>query len=293
MTPHVRALGATAALLGVASLLTPVDLLAQTRYTRGQEREFYEATSRAIAHGDRDGAATMAVERDETDPSAVAVRGRLLMDRGALEEARALLSPVAEAHPYSAAGLELGRLLLRTGEAGPAASYLNAVIDDGAASRRPLPLFRAALAAQALGRFQDANTLFRAAASGAPEDPAVHTAWGELFLEKYNQADALESFTEALTLDDEWAPAHLGLARALANQNPPQARASAEQALQIDSGLAAAHLFLAEQELGDQDYEAARASVDRALAIDDAEPRGPGHGGGDGLPGGSNRRLRP
>ena len=35
----------------------------------------------------------------------------------------------------------------------------------------------------------------------APNDPAINTAWGELFLEKYNKAEALKSFQTALEAD--------------------------------------------------------------------------------------------
>ena len=31
----------------------------------------------------------------------------------------------------------------------------------------------------------------RSASGLAPDDPAINTAWGELFLEKYNRADAV------------------------------------------------------------------------------------------------------
>ena len=61
-------------------------------------------------------------------------------------------------------------------------------------------------------------------------------AWGELFLETQNPAEALQSFQKVLEQDGKWAPAHLGMARTLANENPPAAAAAAEQALKIDPG---------------------------------------------------------
>ena len=57
----------------------------------------------------------------------------------------------------------------------------------------------------------------------APTDPRVNTEWGELFLEKYNKAEAAKSFQEALKTDPEYGPALLGMAQALADENPPQA----------------------------------------------------------------------
>ena len=134
-------------------------------------------------------------------------------------------------------------------------------------SRDGVEQYRGALAARALGAYRQANSFLRAAAQASPSDPAVQTTWGELFLEKYNNPDALRSFQDALTLDDEWVPAHLGMARVLVNENPPVARASANRALDIDPDNAAVHLFIAELELDDSNRDAAREAIDRALAI--------------------------
>ena len=65
------------------------------------------------------------------------------------------------------------------------------------------------------------------------------------------------------------APALLGMARALADTNPPQASAAAGRAIEIDPDYLDAHLFLAQRSLDDRDHEAGRASLDRALAIND------------------------
>ena len=243
---------------------------AQTRYTRAQEQRFHEQATAAIAHGRYDEAEALAATREDDDPAAVALRARLLVQRGEYLDAEALLTAVAEASPASAAGLELGLLLLRTGRADEAVTYLQAVINSGSGSRRALALYQAGLAARALGRYRDANSFLRSAVLTSPSDPSMQTAWGELFLEKYNQADAVGSFSEAIALDAEWAPAHVGLARTLANENPPQARASADRALEINPAHVDTHLFIAEQELGDGNTELARESIDRAL---DVNPR--------------------
>src|SRR5438045_872619 len=81
-------------------------------------------------------------------------------------------------------------------------------------------------AARARGRFKEANQADRDAAAAAPRDPAINTAWGDLFLEKYNNAEALKSYRAALQTDPAWAPAILGSARALDNDDPPQAVAA-------------------------------------------------------------------
>src|SRR2546423_1887755 len=95
------------------------------------------------------------------------------------------------------------------------------------ARRPPSALQLATRALGARGRFQEATAAYREAASNAPGDPAIQTAWGDLFFEKYDKAEALKSFQMALQVDQKWVPAIIGSARALADDNPPQAIALA------------------------------------------------------------------
>ncbi len=232
-----------------------------------EAQQFHGRATRALAHGDREAAEELAAGRDPSDPAAAALRARLLIDVGNYEEAEALLAPAARAAPSSVAGLELARLLGTLGRAGEAAPFLEAVIVRGLNSFDGLSQYYGALASRTAGSFRRANTFFRGAARALPDDPAIHTAWGELFLEKYNNPDALQSFQDALQLDEDWTPALVGMARVLANENPPAARGAVERALGVDESNVAAHLFVAELELGDRNRDAARASIERALAV--------------------------
>ena len=121
-----------------------------------------------------------------------------------------------------------GCIELQLGRTQQATRHLTDVLQQGASGRDVEGLFRGARAAQALGRPRDANSLFKAA-DAASADPAIDTAWGLLFLEKYNKPEALRSLQDALKLDPEWAPAHAGLGRVLADENPPAAAASARK----------------------------------------------------------------
>ena len=259
--------GSLAVLLvaGVVASVAPVR--GQEAGTFAAEEQFHRDTTRALARGELDRAESLAAGRAADDPAAAAVRGAVLVRRGEYADAEALLAPVADAAPQSAAALELGLLLQRVGRAGEAAPYLEGVGAYGARSRRPVDKYRGGLAARALGLFREANGLLRSAATGAPDDPAIHTAWADLFLEKYNRPDAVQSYTDALDLDAEWAPALLGMARALADENPPAARGAVDRALEIDPANVGAHLFIATQELGDRNEAAARAALDEALRI--------------------------
>ena len=260
--------GSLAAVLAAGVLAAgQAQLRAQDAGTYTAEQQFHQETTRALARGQLDEVEALAAARAADDPAAVAARAAVLVRGGRYAAAEALLAPVARAAPASAAALELGLLLQRVGHAGEAAAHLEAVAAYGARSRRPVDKYRGGLAARALGLFRQANGMLRAAALAAPEDPAIQTAWADLFLDKYNKADAVQSYSDALKLDEDWAPALLGMARALADENPPVARSSVDRALEIDPGNVGAHLFVATQELGDRNDDAARAALDEALRI--------------------------
>ena len=265
VNPRAASLAAVLAAVLLAADSAP--LRAQDAGTYTAEQQFHQETTRALARGQLDAAEALAAARAADDPAAAAVRAAVLERRGNYAEAETLLGPVAQAAPESAAALELGLLLRRVGRAAEAAGYLEAVAAYGARSRRPVDKYRGGLAARALGLFRQANGMLRAAALAAPEDPAIQTAWGDLFLDKYNKADAVQSYGDALKLDEEWVPAQVGLARALVDENPPAARSAVDRALEIDPENVAAHLFIAGQELGDRNDDGARAALDEALRI--------------------------
>jgi tetratricopeptide (TPR) repeat protein len=224
------------------------------------------AAERALAHGQPAEAEAIAKELAPDDPAVAVIRARIALRTGKLDDAERLLAPAAEADPAGDAALELGLLEIARGRRQAAVARLMAVFDAGARGDAD-GVGRAARAARALGDFRQANALYRRAAA-LGDDPAVDTGWGTLFLEKYNRPDAVRSFREALALDAEWAPARVGLARALAETNPKAADEEIERALKIDPQLVEAHLFVAERELDEGRPEAARQAIDRALDID-------------------------
>ena len=242
-------------------------LEAQTSGQSNEKEAFLENAARAFAHGNRDEVETLAERFDSDMPEVVAFRARLLIDRGDYSQAEALLRPVVDDAQETAAGLQLGLLLQTQGQIQEARALLDSVMVNGLRSFDPFEQYQGALAARAVGSFREANRLFRAAAQGAPDDPAIQTSWGELFLEKYNHPDALASFQAALALDDQWAPAHLGVAQVLVSENPPVARSSVDRALEIDPSFVNAHLFVAELALDDSNRDAAGIAIADALAI--------------------------
>jgi len=228
-----------------------------------EAQSFTAAARRAIARGRAADAEAMARQRPAGDPAAAAVLGELAAARGAYDDAVAVLEPAATQEPGGEAALQLGLLHQRLGRTQAATRLLTDVLRQVSAGDAE-SVFRAARAADALDRPRDANAFFRAAAGGSA-DPAIDTAWGLLFLEKYNKPEALRSLQEAIKAEPEWAPAHAGLGRVLADENPPAAAAAAQRALEIDPTLADAHLLLAELDLNNSRYDEARKRIDTVL----------------------------
>ena len=118
-----------------------------------------------------------------------------------------------------------------------------------------------------LDRFDDANTEFRDAVKAAPKSAAVKTEWGSLFLEHYQPGDGAKLFTEAMALDEKFAPAYLGVARAAAQGFDSRAPEAAEQALQHDPKLYQAHELLAYLALEDNEPKKAEDEAQKALTL--------------------------
>ena len=217
---------------------------------------------RAIAHGKPAEAESLARARAADDPAALAVLAHLAVDKGRYDDAIAMLQSAANRAPLSDAALELALVFERVGRAADASQLLNVIFRSS--DNDPASLVRAGRAAAGLGKARDANGLFRtAAATGS--NPALDTAWGLLFLEKYNYPEAVKSFQQALAQDPEWAPAHAGLGRTLAEDDPPAAAAAATRALEIDPYLADAELLLAALDLDNTRWDAARERIARVL----------------------------
>ncbi|HEY7283806.1 MAG TPA: tetratricopeptide repeat protein [Vicinamibacterales bacterium] len=219
---------------------------------------------RALNEGRYDEVDAAADKLDLRDPSVVAVKARAAIARGRYQQADTLLRPVAQRAPSSDAALELGLLgqLLSKDDAIPMLEKVASLADTSSDGRE---VARAARALRALGRFQEANAAYREAAGELPADPAIQTAWGDLFLEKYNKTEAIRSYQLALQFDSSWTPALMGSARALGDDNPPQANALVKRVLQVNPASVDAHLFLAEQSVDASKYDEARKSIDQAL----------------------------
>src|SRR5471030_313012 len=181
-----------------------------------------QSATRAILEGRYDEVDRLTEKLDARDPAVAALRGRAAIARGRYGDAEVILRPVANRAPTSEAALELGLLqhmLRRTDAAG----ILGRVASLARSSEDATELTRAGRALRALGDVKAAHAAFRDAAASAPQDPQINTEWGELFLETYNKGEAIKSFQIALKTDPRYTPAIIGTARALEEDDPPQA----------------------------------------------------------------------
>ncbi len=232
---------------------------------------FSQEVARAIAQGRRQEAEAMARGRGAGDPDAAAALARLVSDRGDYDQAETLLRAASRHARGGQAALELGLLLQFRGRRDEARAVLEPLASGPEGSDATAAL-RAGVASRALGLAHEANEWLLDAARLAPGDPAVHVARGELFLERHDRDEAASLFRQALERDARWAPAHLGLARALADENTPAAEAAARRAEEIDPGMADAPLFRAEAALRADRLDDGRAALDRALEINPRNP---------------------
>lgn len=222
----------------------------------------------ALNEGDLDGASA-AVERAPVAVAAL-VRGRIAERRGAYAEAEVAYRRALVEEPVGEASMALADLLASTGRTDEARALWEGALATGQRERTGPTLRFAAVAAQRLGRVRLANSYFQTAAGLSPGDPALHTAWGDLFLEKYNEAEARASYDGALKIYDRWVPALIGLARSLADTNPTAAERVARQVLAIDASNPDALVLLAAQAIDAVKRDEARRYLDR---VREANPR--------------------
>ena len=241
----------------------------------GQSRPPDEVSSPARVRYDamralREGRYAEAIELSRALPADADVqllRGRALTAIGKYDEAATALAASNKLSPLGDAQLELGQLQLLRGRTAEARRLLEPVVAAAARSDDGEVLGRAARAAYRLGRYEQANTLFRDAAALIGDDAALQITWGELFLDKQNRAEAVRSFRAALQSDRRNAAAFAGLARAFADESGATARELVARALSLNPSLVPAFLVLADLALDEDHRDEARTAVEQALAV--------------------------
>ncbi len=160
----------------------------------------------------------------------------------------------------SGAQIDYCRALRHHGRLSEARGCFNRLLTNDAALTR-------AEAYWGLEQHQEANQQFRMAYKEEPKSSLVRVEWGQLFLERFNPAEAANLFQEALKLDPNNARAYLGLARVAAEGYDKKAIDFAHEALERNPKFVEAHEFLAYLALEDNDAGLAAREAQQALAL--------------------------
>ena len=145
---------------------------------------------------------------------------------GRSAEALAMLQQVVDgnAEPPVRTLVQYGSLLKFVGENEQAFSVLDRAVqryNDGLVFSSE-DVAMVAMASWLLGNFHDANSLFDEATRANPNNLEAHTLWADLFLEKYNAADAERGYQDALDLNGRHVPALVGMARVVGDERSLQ-----------------------------------------------------------------------
>ena len=127
-------------------------------------------------------------------------------------------------------------------------------------------------AARSLGDLRAANGFFQTAVETWPDDPAVRTRWGDLFVETHQDNEAVRLYQESLELAPDHVPAILGLARISAGRFEDRTREWIDEILELDPDNVGARLLLARMSLEEGEVDEGDAQLERALEI--VEERG-------------------
>jgi len=154
---------------------------------------------------------------EPADSPAVATQlAALLRDTGQSAQARQLLFSVMDglSSPPVRSLVQYGDLLHFVGEREAARDYLERAIRryESGLVFESSDVAMVALASWRLGRFHQANTLFSEAVRIDAANLEAQVLWGDLFREKFNEADAEQSYNDALNVNRRYAPAMVGLA---------------------------------------------------------------------------------
>jgi len=118
--------------------------------------------------------------------------------------------------------------------------------------------------------FKDALKAFDEAIAADPDALEPRIRVGELFLEKYNAADAQKAFDDVLRINPSHPRALLGAARRRAFAGAPGADSLLKRAVEVNPNFVPGRAFGAEQSIGTEERAEARAEAERALAVNPA-----------------------
>lgn len=200
----------------------------------------------------------------------LAHKARGLMDRGDYGKALDLLKKDQSGDPRELRLLvELSR---RKGDLEQADVYAQRILDLYQRGRLSSAdeLAQAAFANWHLDRWQEANNIYLQAQELGTPPASMLIDWGNLYLEKYNAAEAQEIFAEALQGSPEDEPpveALVGLALAFKSQGRPGGQDSLNRALEADPKNLNAISALISWAIGSENWDEAEEWIEKGLDV--------------------------
>src|SRR4029077_13941945 len=113
----------------------------------------------------------------------------------------------------------------------------------------------------------DANDVLKVVTQGNSRNAEAFVVWGDLLAEKYNEPEAIASYQDALKIDSNMPEAHLGLAKAFSDSEPQKAGAELEQAMKTNPNLIEGHLVIAAHHIDAEEYDKAQEEIQKALTV--------------------------
>ena len=201
--------------------------------------------------------------------------GGALVSTGEVDEARHAFDRALELGASGRIEIEvaIARLEARHGAPSKAHSAVRRLLEAPPdAPRSVADLEALASAARLLGEVDSsmhrtALRLYEEVLQRTPENLSALVSLGHLLLDKYNNAEALELFREALAIDDTDVPALLGLARSQHFDRSPDALETIRRSLEIRPHQVAARVLLARLHIDAEEYADAQRELDTALAV--------------------------
>jgi tetratricopeptide (TPR) repeat protein len=256
--PTVFRLSALTAALALAAAT------ASAQGARPATQTLPQQVTAALGHGSVDDARRLV--QAASGPAAQKELAAALLDifEGKFDQARSRLEPLASAAPGGDAALELGLLELSRGRRAQARKLLLPLSQNRALNSTD-DYFRLARAARGVREFQLANDAYLRIENVPRAD--VQTEYADLFLQFHQPGDAVTNYRKALEADRAWVPAHIGLSRAYADDEPELARASLEVAKKLAPNHPDVLVLSAERALETDDVPAAKAALDQLRKV--------------------------
>ncbi|TAK17039.1 MAG: hypothetical protein EPO35_04085 [Acidobacteria bacterium] len=262
---------AGAALTGVCVLLAAAGVLAQAQspapQTAAAPVPLARAVRFALGHGNADEARRLVQQSRETANKKAVATALIAIYEGKDDDARRALTPLTVGETSDDDALvELGLIEIRHGRKDEGEALLQRVIS----SQSDLDtdgFLRLARAADATGDVNLANSVFQRIGSSETDRPDVQAQWGDLFLKTHANAEAARSYQDALRADENWIPALLGNARALADDDPDESGKALTKTQQLAPKSPDVWLLVAERQIAAQDFATAKATLDKVASF--------------------------